>query len=206
VRIAAGQLDLSGGTIDTAAQEGAGGNIDLRVSGPAAMVASAITASVGSGSGGNVTVEAPLLVLDGSRIVAQADDGAGGNIVVRTDLLLASPDSEISASARLGVDGTVAIEAPDVDLAGTLVALPETPLAAADLLRERCASVRSDEVGSFVVRGRAGAPASYAEGLLLALVPTAAAPTGTAQASDFVRVARADATPAAWPGCPTATR
>jgi hypothetical protein len=184
VALVAGELDLVNAAIDTEADRGTGGNVALDVSGLVHLDGGRISASVGTGSGGNVVLHVQSLVLESSRIVAQADEGAGGNIAIRTDLLVASPDSEISASARLGVAGTVNLDAPDVDLASSLAALPAEPLDGSGLLRERCAAQRSDAMGSFVVRGREAAPASHAEGLLLALVPSPEAlePTSDAEA------------------------
>jgi filamentous hemagglutinin family protein len=183
VKLAASSLTLIGGAIDTAAEVGDGGNIELQVTGLVTLQDASLTASVGSGSGGNIAIDPPAVVLDRSRIVAQADQGAGGSIAIRTDVLIASPDSLISASSNLGIDGTVEINAPDVDLAGSLVALPETPLDAAGLLRERCAAQRSDDLGSFVVRGREAVPASHAEGLMLTLVPPVAVSVTTPHAT-----------------------
>jgi hypothetical protein len=172
VRIEAGSLQLAGGSIDSEAGQGAGGNVTLQVDGRTDLDRGSISANVGSGSGGNVTIDSSLLVLDSSRIVAQADAGTGGSIGVRTDLLLSSTDSTISASARLGIDGTVSIDAPDLDLSSSLATLPEVPLDAGGLSSERCASRTRVAASSFVVRGREGVPASHAEELLLALVPS----------------------------------
>src|SRR4029450_10616269 len=127
------------------------------------LVRSAITASVTSGSGGNVTIADPQLVLleEGSRIVAQAVEGSGGKITLGADVLLVSVDSLISASSQLGIQGTVEIRAPDTDLAAELAALPESFLDAVALMKERCAARQGGErAGSFVVTGRHGVPAS----------------------------------------------
>jgi filamentous hemagglutinin family protein len=206
VALSAGSLTLFGGGIDTKADVGDGGNIELRVAGLVTLQDASLNAGVRSGNGGNITIDPPAVVLDRSQIVAQAGAGAGGNIAIRTDLLIASPDSLISASSNLGIDGTVEINAPDVDLAGSLVALPETPLDAAGLLRERCAAQRSDELGSFVVRGREAVPASYAEGLMLALVPpTAASATSTSTTGSGSKDLRLAAALPVEASCPTVT-
>jgi large exoprotein involved in heme utilization and adhesion len=205
VRIAAIRLELEGGSIDSEALQGAGGNVTVQVADRTQLERGAISASVGSGSGGNVLIEAPLLVLESSRIVAQADEGSGGSVGVRADLLLASTDSTISASARLGIDGTVSIDAPDLDLSGSLAALPEAPLDASGLSSERCASRTRAAASSFVVRGREGVPASHAEGLLLALVPPSRGPE--AGAAPFPEPALAlAASGVSRPGCLTASR
>jgi large exoprotein involved in heme utilization and adhesion len=205
VRIEVARLELAGGSIDSEAREGAGGNVTLRATGRTELDRGVISASVGSGSGGNVAIDTPALVLDSSRIVAQAEEGSGGNIAVRTELLLASTDSTIDASARLGIDGTVSIDAPDLDLSRSLTALPEAPLDAAGLLGERCASRTAAEASSFVVRGREGVPASHAEGLMLALVP--ATPGSEPGAAGLVEPTLAlGASVASHLGCPRASR
>jgi filamentous hemagglutinin family protein len=205
VSVTASRLALAGGTLDTEADRGAGGNIFVHVTGPVALERSTISASVGSGSGGNVTLEAPLVRLDASRLVARAEEGSGGNVAVRTTFLLASPDSEISASARLGVDGRVAVEAPDIDLAAALATLPETPLEAEHLLRERCARVPSEAIGSFVVAGRAAVPASHSEALLLALVPTPSRGIEAAEGPPAAALAAAGAALAPHAACARAS-
>jgi hypothetical protein len=205
VHVEAARLELARGSIDGEASAGSGGNIGLRVTGRAELERSAISASVGSGSGGNVVIDTPALVLGSSRIVAQADEGSGGSIGVRTDVLLASTDSVISASSRLGIDGTVTIDAPDLDLSRSLAALPEAPLDVAGLLGERCASRSSAAASSFVVRGHEGVPASHAEGLMLALVRSTGAMGSAAAGSPEPALALA-ASGLAGVGCATASR
>jgi hypothetical protein len=65
--------------------------------------------------------------------------------------------------------------------------------------------MRSDAMGSFVVRGREAPPASYAEGLLLALVPAAASRGETAEVSAAALVAGSGAMLAPRLACPTAS-
>lgn len=125
---------------------------------------SEITTSVGQGigDGGNVLIDPTFLVLRNSRIAARAGGaGDGGNILIVADFVLADRPLEevLDASSALGVAGSVEVSAPDVDLAGTLATLPTSFLAAADALRERCASRGAGGgPGSFVVTGRTGLP------------------------------------------------
>ena len=117
----------------------------------------------GRGSGGNITIDPKIVVLDGaSSIRANAQRGKGGNIrITITDggALFQSPDSIIDASAGpAGIDGTVEIIRTDSDvIRGTLV-LPETFLDAAKLLSEKCMARTAAGASSFVVSGRAGVP------------------------------------------------
>lgn len=104
---------------------------------------SSITTSVaeGAGSGGDIRIDPVFTILDrGSRIVAQAREGAGGNISIVSDFFFASPDSVISASSELGIDGVVEIDSPDTDLNAGLIELPADFFDVATLLTQGCAA------------------------------------------------------------------
>ncbi len=113
---------------------------------------SAITTSVadGQGDGGNITIDPTFVVLDGSRIVANARAGRGGSIRIVSDFFFASPDSVVSASSDLGIDGMVEIESPDTDLNAGLVELPGDFFDVATLLTQGCAP--GAELSRLVVR------------------------------------------------------
>jgi large exoprotein involved in heme utilization and adhesion len=86
----------------------------------------------------------------------------------------------IDASSELGIDGTVEIHYPDVDLASALTALPAAFLDAASLLRERCAARRGGErAGSFAVRSVGGVPAEPDGALIALALPSTAAASET---------------------------
>jgi large exoprotein involved in heme utilization and adhesion len=156
---AAGDVELVDSAITAQATSGSGGNVAVATPGTLHLVRSALAASVTSGTGGNVAIADAHLVLleEGSRIVAQAIEGSGGNIALEADVLVVSPDSLISASSQLGLQGTVEIRAPDTDLAGNLAELPASFLDAVGLMSERCAARRGGErAGSLVVTGRQG--------------------------------------------------
>lgn len=125
---------------------------------------STITTSVCGGTGttvGDITIDPRFVILDGSRILAQAAAGRGGNISITVDDLIHSPDSVTSASAGpAGIDGTVVISTPEVDLSGGLVALEGALLDAASQLRERCGVRRDIGASSFTGVGRGGLPPS----------------------------------------------
>jgi large exoprotein involved in heme utilization and adhesion len=108
---------------------------------------------------GDITIDPHFIVLDGGHIVAQAKEGRGGSIRITVDHLFVSPDSEISASAGpAGINGTVVISTPEVDLSGGLVVLEGAFLDAASLLRARCAARRNIGASSFTGVGRGGLP------------------------------------------------
>jgi hypothetical protein len=94
-----------------------------------------------------------------SQIIANAFEGQGGNILIIAGTFLADPYSVVSASSALGIDGTVDIRSPIIDLSGFIAPLQKDFQGAADLLREPCAArARGGEYSSFVIRGRDGLP------------------------------------------------
>lgn len=97
-----------------------------------------------------------FVVLNNSDIIANAFGGPGGNIRIVANDFVPSADSVIEASSQLGVQGTIAIESPENDLAGQLAKLPSAYLATDDLLPERCSARRSGAESSFVIAGDGG--------------------------------------------------
>jgi large exoprotein involved in heme utilization and adhesion len=132
----------------------AGRLIDLRES--------EITTTVrgGGGDAGNLTLDAPFIISDGSQIIANAFGGRGGNIQIRSNVFLADPASLVSASSALGMRGTVDIRAPVTTLSGTLAPLPQAFVNVAALLPARCAArAQGGRYSSLVVGGRDALPA-----------------------------------------------
>ena len=162
-------FEISSASIQTSATSADGGNIHIGPGGFLYLDQGRITTSVGSGegSGGNITVEPRISVLDSSEIRADAFGGDGGNIDLNSQYLIATPDSVISASSELGNAGVINVAAPDIAIVGSLTSLPADFLAAAALFRPRCEVRETDEGSSLVVVNRVGIPASP-EGLLLA--------------------------------------
>jgi large exoprotein involved in heme utilization and adhesion len=74
------------------------------------------------------------------------------------DHFIPSADSRVSASSSLGIDGTVEISAPEVDLSGGLEALPARFFDAAALLKERCGVRAGRAMSSLIKVGRGGLP------------------------------------------------
>jgi large exoprotein involved in heme utilization and adhesion len=121
---------------------------------------STVTTSVagGRGSGGNITIDPPLIVLDNSRIQANAQQGAGGKITIRAGQLIRTPDSVIQASSAQSVSGTITITAPNTDVSSSLTVLSETLFDASNQLREACAARGGRHANSFKAGGRGGLP------------------------------------------------
>jgi hypothetical protein len=93
-------------------------------------------------------------VLDASRIEANAFGGPGGNITIQAGQLIRTPDSVITASGS--VAGAITIAAPNTDISGSLVVLPETFLDAGSQLRTACAARGGRPASSFAAGGRGG--------------------------------------------------
>jgi hypothetical protein len=114
--------------------------------------------------GGNLTLTAPLIILEGSQIVANAFEGMGGHIRLDASMFLRDPVSVVSASSDRGVQGTVAIQAPVTTLIGTLAPLPQTFVNIVALLPARCAArAPGGTTSSLVLGGRDGLPPEPAQ-------------------------------------------
>jgi large exoprotein involved in heme utilization and adhesion len=158
---AADTLRLDNAEIQAQTTLADGGNIALAVGRLFDLRQSAVTTSVagGGGTGGNITIDHPrFMILDGSRIEANAFGGPGGNITIQADQLIRTPDSVIQASSAQSVAGTITTPAPNVDVANSLVVLPETFLDASSQLREACARQGGRPTSSLVTGGRGGLP------------------------------------------------
>jgi len=142
----------------TTAQEG--GDVTVAVGRLFDLRDSRVTTSVagGSGRGGNIAMDMPLMVLDASRIEANAFGGPGGNITIRAGQLIRTPDSVIQASSAQSVSGTISIAGLNQDIAGSLVVLPETFLDASSQLRVACAARGGRPSNSLSPGGRGGLP------------------------------------------------
>jgi filamentous hemagglutinin family protein len=139
-----------------------GGNISLTAPQLTYLLHSTITAQAdttgtGFGNGGNLSIDPSFLVLNSSGLISKSSFGNGGNINILTDYFFESA-STIDASAPFGLPGTVSVSAPEVDLSGVLVALPENLLSSETQLRPDCGVRLSGNVSSFIVLGRGGLP------------------------------------------------
>jgi filamentous hemagglutinin family protein len=139
-----------------------GGNISLSAPQLTYALNSTITAQAdttgsGFGNGGNLTIDPSFLVINNSGLISKSSFGNGGNINILTDYFFESA-STIDASAPFGLPGTVRVTAPEVDLSGSLIALPENLLSAETQLRPDCGVRLGGNVSSFIVLGRGGLP------------------------------------------------
>jgi filamentous hemagglutinin family protein len=165
-------LDSKSG-LTASTESGEGGNINLQVR-DALLLRNgsqiSATAGGGTGSGGNLTISAPVIAaLENSDISANAFQGAGGNIKISTSGIFGSEyrvaptaKSDITASSQFGVSGTVTISNPEVDPSSGLVELPENFTDSAGEIVTGCAA---DKGNTFAVSGRGGLPENPSETL-----------------------------------------
>jgi hypothetical protein len=162
IGIQASDIRLTQGTITTETfGGGGGGNITLNASNLLYLREGDITTSVGTGKGdgGNITIENPqFTVLNQGQITAQADAGQGGNIRIAADQFIKSPESLISASSRLGLDGDVQINSPAVDLDAFMVVLPGGYVEAQ---LKHCTQEEIDNPSSFKIKLNRSSPVPF---------------------------------------------
>lgn len=146
------------GSVSASASQSDGGDITINATNMVYLVQSSIETAVqgGAGAGGNITIDPQFVVLNKSTISANAFGGPGGNISIQAGNFIASSDSTITASSAQNIAGTVVVESPENDIAGSLSQLPQQIVDVSALLPEQCAARRAGEQSSFVVRGRGG--------------------------------------------------
>ncbi|HTL17139.1 MAG TPA: filamentous hemagglutinin N-terminal domain-containing protein [Patescibacteria group bacterium] len=151
------QLLLTDSEITAQAGPGGGGNITLKAPSMIYLLNSTLTAQA-VGDGGNLSIIDPVFfILNNGGLISKSSSANGGNIGIFSDFFFPSTIT-IDASAPFGLPGTVSVSAPQVDLSGSLVALPANLLDAATQLRPDCAVRLSGNVSSFIVLGRGGLP------------------------------------------------
>ena len=181
-----GNIELQAGrlTLDNQAELSAetasnqGGNITLTIDEllflrrNSQISTTAGTAQAG-GNGGNITINAPFILgirEEDSDITANAFEGNGGNINITTQGIIGlefrenvTPLSDITASSEFGLDGTVNINAPEIDPSRGLSELPTDIIDVSQLIEKNlCAGGEGSE---FIATGRGGLPISPNETL-----------------------------------------
>ena len=160
VTLTAPSIRIDGGDVLASAPDSDGGEISIFARDRLHLIDGRIDASVSGGTGGNVTIEPTILILENGSVISAAAGagGTGGRIQITAQNLFMFPGSAITASAGpAGIDGTVEIHSPEVDLSGSLQALPAAYQDPSALLRQRCAARRGGErAGSFTLRETAG--------------------------------------------------
>ncbi len=147
--------------LTTEAKSAGGGQIHVVAGGRIHLLDGRITSSVllGEGKGGDVRAGSEFVILNNGEITANAEAGDGGAIFIETENYFKSVGSMVSAASRRGNDGTVTIQAPDLDITGGLVTLPADVLDVTRWVETPCTERSGESVSRFVVKGWDAAPA-----------------------------------------------
>ncbi len=160
------QLDVMGtGTtkslITTEAKLAQGGDIKIQAVDRVRVVNGEISTSVrgGAGSGGNITIDPKVVILQNSEVLAQAVGGKGGDISITTPVFVADQSSRVDASTPFGLNGRVTIQSPTSNLSGTVGQLVSKLSPPQVLLQNRCVALAGGEQSTFLLSGRNTLPA-----------------------------------------------
>ncbi|MBD1858019.1 MULTISPECIES: filamentous hemagglutinin N-terminal domain-containing protein [Leptolyngbya] len=154
-------------------KSGRGGDVDITVN--QALILrerSRISTTAGlegtGGDGGNILINAAKGFIvaparENSNISANAYTGRGGTVQISTQGIFGiqarsqvTPESDITASSQLGVQGTVSIAQPEVQPTRGVTELPVDILDASNQIAQVCP--RGSNLGRFVVSGKGSAP------------------------------------------------
>jgi large exoprotein involved in heme utilization and adhesion len=165
LKISADSIQLNKGNIFASAFSGEGGNIELNLNKSFVARNNSLvnTESLGTGNGGNLTISSPVLAgFENSDIIANAVQGNGGNIDITTSGIFGlkfrdklTEESDITASSKFGVNGTVEINNVNIDPNSGLIELPSELSDESQKIASRCAS---DSDSTFVATGKGGIP------------------------------------------------
>jgi filamentous hemagglutinin family protein len=151
------------GNITAETASGRGGNINIDADSLQLDENSSVTATAeNNGDGGNITINTNTLIAKkNSQVTANAFAGRGGNIDINAEglFLFDSPQNIFSASSELGIDGTIQINTPDIDLQRELEQSELELLTTQEAIAGSCLA-RSNRQGSFTVNNDTGLPKS----------------------------------------------
>lgn len=152
--------DASRSVITTEAKQAQGGNINIQAIDRVRVVDGEISTSVlgGAGSGGNITIDPKVVLLQNSDILAQANRGTGGDISITTPVFIADQSSRVDASTPLGLNGRITIQSPTSNLSGTVGQLVSKTTPPQVLLQNRCVALAGGEQSTFLLSGREALP------------------------------------------------
>ncbi|MEO1684191.1 MAG: S-layer family protein [Cyanobacteria bacterium J06631_12] len=190
LEIQADQLSVrEGGQLRALTVSGEGGDIDLQLTDSLILRGGSLlnVESRGAGNGGNISIVSPLLIaLENSDIVANAVQGQGGNIDIVSQSVLGTafrdrltPESDITASSEFGINGTVAIDTPQVDPSSGAIALSTTVVDPDQQIAAGCAGNTNNQ---FIASGRGGLSPDPRETLTSATLWQDVRPTGSSEA------------------------
>ena len=166
-------LEANDGTILNDSSQSSGGNIDITAGEIRLRGNSNITTAVqsGTGGGGNITLTADSVVaFDDSDIFAFSTDGVGGNITIDSPILFVNgfsadnrnvnPES-LEGNNRVDINATGSvsglIDIPDVNfLSDSLVELSENAIDTEELVANSCVVRDRPSSGTFIITGKGG--------------------------------------------------
>lgn len=156
-------LNNSSGII-ARSESGNGGDIFINSSDLRLNDLSEVTATAGgTGNGGDIRINTDTLVaLEESKITARASEGRGGNIFINArGVFIDRPVEEVfNADSELGIDGTVTINTPDINVSKEFdQPLPQT-ISAEEVVARSCVTDTYAQRGSFVSEGNTGLPSN----------------------------------------------
>ena len=157
------RAELRGGTINGNTLFNKGGNIELslgellQLSDSGSITTNAVGKdNSNSGDGGNITINAPLVVaFPGSVVSADAMSGDGGKVAIAARNIFAdSATEQFSARSELGRNGEVRLTAFNASLPSSVSQLPQKPLQKENTMVSRCGTGDNLGMGSFVYVGK----------------------------------------------------
>ncbi|NJL58380.1 MAG: hypothetical protein HC887_00745 [Desulfobacteraceae bacterium] len=165
IRLKTRHLEMHDASVSSDADFSGGGRISVNAEDTVYLTGSRITTNVyqGIGNGGDIELSAKckmqsakcgagVVILNHSEIQANADEGDGGAVFIVTDNFLKSFGSIVEATSERGNEGTVRIEAPDLDISGKLVVMPDTFFNAEKWIYDICESRSGKARGRFSIR------------------------------------------------------
>lgn len=175
LNITARSIELNRGTLIAETASGKGGNIALNVQDLLLLRnGSQISTNAGTpdtpGEGGNITINAPdafilAVPIENSDITANAFGRQGGRVSITVQDIFGiqprdnlTPDSDITASSDIGINGEIIIQKLSFDISRGLVELPQEVINPEDSIASRCSTARRRTPSRFVDTGRGSLP------------------------------------------------
>jgi len=146
---------LKNSSLSTKTLDAGGGKVFVNAENNICLLNAEITSSVkqGAGKGGDVELNSNIVILNHAGIAANADEGDGGAIFVKTDNYLKSTNSNVTASSRRGNNGTIKIDAPDINISSHIILLPNNFLDASQWIKKPCAERSVKNSSHLIIKG-----------------------------------------------------
>ncbi len=136
-----------------------GGDLSLNAQSLIQVVDSTLKSDVAGGPdtrGGNIKLDPQFVAVHNSTIQSTATAGSGGTISISADeAVFIDTRTVLDVGSQFGGSGTVNVQAPLVNLSGTIVPLPDEVLKVSSLYSEHCFAQKDGSFSSFVLhRGK----------------------------------------------------